>query len=135
MTNSQFLISKQYPMTKFQIKINAENQVLGRLATKVAAVLRGKDKPSFRPHIAPDHKVVVFNTDKVKITGKKLDQKKYYHYSGYPGGLKEKKMRDVFNRDSGEVLRKAVWGMLPKNRLRKVFMRNLITKKGEKNNG
>ncbi len=106
-------------------EINAENQPLGRLASKIALILRGKLRPEYQPHILSGEKVVVRNVEKVKLTGKKLEQKKYYHYSGYPGGLKEKRMKDVFQKNPAEVLRRAVWGMLPKNRLRKQMMRNI----------
>lgn len=111
------------------IKIDATNQSLGRLASKVASILRGKTSPSFQPHILSSEKVLVENVQKVKLTGKKMEQKKYYHYSGYPGGLKERKVKDVFQKNPGEVLRRAVWGMLPKNRLRKEMIKNLICQK------
>ncbi len=107
------------------MEIDAANQPLGRLASKIALILRGKNTPKFQAHILSDQKVIISNTDKIKFTGKKMEQKKYYHYSGYPGGLKEKKMSDVFKKDPGIVLRNAVWGMLPKNRLRKEMIKNL----------
>jgi len=106
-------------------RIDATNESLGRLASKVALILRGKSSPKFQPHILPDDKVIIQNIEKIKLTGRKLEQKKYYHYSGYPGGLKEKKMKDVFQKNPGEVLRRAVLGMLPKNRLRKQMIKNL----------
>ena len=107
------------------IEINAENQILGRLASRIALILRGKHSPSFQPHILSKEKVVVSNVDKIKFTGKKLEQKKYFHYSGYPGGLREKRMKEVFEKNPNEVLRIAVLGMLPKNRLRKEMIKNL----------
>lgn len=107
------------------IEIDAANQPLGRLASRIALTLRGKTNPKFQPHILSNEKVVIFNVEKIKLTGRKLEQKKYYHYSGYPGGLKEKKMKDVFEKNPGEVLKRAVWGMLPKNRLRKEMIKNL----------
>ena len=107
------------------IEIDASNQPLGRLASKIAQFLRGKHSPAFQPHILSKEKVMVTNTGKIKFTGRKLEQKKYYHYSGYPGGLSEKKMKDVFEKNPNEVLRRAVWGMLPKNRLRKEMIKNL----------
>ncbi len=114
-------------MTKYQnpIQIDATGQSLGRVASKIAHLLRGKNLPEFQPHILPDQKVVVFNVDKVQFTGKKLEQKKYFHYSGYPGGLRERKMKEVFEKNPNEVLRIAVLGMLPKNRLRKEMIKNL----------
>src|SRR3989344_1695463 len=106
-------------------EIDAANQPLGRLASRIAQILRGKTSPKFQPHVLSDEKVVVENADKIRFTGRKLEQKKYYHYSGYPGGLSEKKMKDVFNKNPKEVLRRAVLGMLPKNRLRKEMIKNL----------
>ncbi len=107
------------------IEIDASNQRLGRLASKIALILRGKNSPNFQPHILSKEKVLVSNIGKIKFTGRKLEQKKYFHYSGYPGGLKEKKMKDVFGKNPNEVLRRAVFGMLPKNRLRKDMIKNL----------
>lgn len=106
-------------------KIDATGEPLGRLASKIALILRGKTNPNFEPNILPEEKVFVENIEKIKITGRKLEQKKYYHYSGYPGGLREKKMKDVFQKNPKEVLRLAVLGMLPKNRLRKEMIKNL----------
>lgn len=107
------------------IEIDAKDQSLGRLASRVALILRGKNSPNFQSHVLSDEKVMISNVEKIKLTGRKLEQKKYYHYSGYPGGLREKKMKDVFKSNPKEVLRKAVWGMLPKNRLRKEMIKNL----------
>ena len=106
-------------------QIDATNQPLGRLASRIAQILRGKASPKFQPYILPDEKVVVENTDKIRFTGHKLEQKKYYHYSGYPGGLRERKVKNVFEKNPKEVLRRAVLGMLPKNRLRKEMIKNL----------
>lgn len=111
--------------------IDAEGQVLGRLATKIASFLRSKDKPSFLPYKKGVRKVFVYNTNKLKITGKKLEQKRYYHHSGYPGGLREEVMKDVMAKDSSDVLRRAVYGMLPSNKLRKDFLKNLTLFKEE----
>lgn len=107
-------------------EIDATDQPLGRLASRIALILHGKNTPKFQPHILPGEKVIVSNVQKIKLTGGKMEQKKYYHYSGYPGGLKERKIKDVFRKNPNEVLRKAVWGMLPKNRLRKEMIKNLI---------
>lgn len=105
--------------------IDATDQVLGRLATQIATLLMGKRKESYRPNVDVGDIVIVNNTKKIKITGKKLEQKLYYHHSGYPGGLKTKKMGDVFIKDSNQVLHKAVYNMLPKNKLRKPRIRRL----------
>lgn len=106
-------------------KIDATDQSLGRLASKIAILLRGKNDPGFQPYIMPKNKVVVYNTDKIKLTGKKMEQKRYFRYSGYPGGLKEEKLKDIFKKDSRIVVKRAVWGMLPKNKLRKKIIQNL----------
>lgn len=109
-------------------EVDAANQPLGRLASRIALILRGKTSPEFQPHILSKEKVLVHNVGKIKFTGRKIQQKKYFHYSGYPGGLREKKMKDVFEKNPAEVLRRAVWGMLPKNRLRKEMIKNLMFK-------
>lgn len=106
-------------------KLDADNQVSGRLATKIANLLMGKCNPSYAPNVDIGDFVEVANVNKLKFTGKKLDQKIYYHYSGYPGGLKEKKQREVFEKHPSQVLHKAVYNMLPKNKLRKEFIKRL----------
>ena len=97
--------------------VDAEGQTLGRLATQIADALRGKRKPTYTPHVDTGDFVVVVNAEKIHVTGKKLDQKIYYHHSGYPGGLRERTLREQLDRRPEEVLRKAVRGMLPKNKL------------------
>ena len=97
--------------------IDAQDQVLGRLATRVATVLRGKHKPTFTPHVDTGDYVVVINAANVKLTGNKLDAKKYRRYSGFIGGLKSSTAREVLEKDPTRVLRQAVKGMLPKNKL------------------
>lgn len=106
-------------------KIDATNQILGRLASKVATVLRGKISPQFKPNVVPDIKVLISNIDKIKFSGRKFEEKKYFKYSGYPGGLKEKKLKELWNNDPRLVFKKTVYGMLPKNRLRNKFIKNL----------
>lgn len=98
--------------------IDAKDKVLGRLATKVAVLLRGKHKPDFVPYKDIGDFVVVKNVEKIKITGKKIDQKKFYRHSGYPGGFKEVSLKKIFEKRPGEVFKRAVYGMLPKNKLR-----------------
>jgi len=114
-----------------EYKFDADGQILGRLATKVAVVLRGKDSAKFSPN-QPDlsRTVVVYNTDKLKFTGNKLENKSYFWYSGYPSGIRERKLKDQMERDSREIFKLAVYGMLPKNKLRNKFMRNLKIIKG-----
>jgi large subunit ribosomal protein L13 len=97
--------------------IDASGKILGRLAVEAANILRGKNKPGFLRHKDTGESVVVFNTDKIKVTGKKMTQKKYHNYSGYPGGLKSRRLEEMMEKDSREVVRKAILGMMPKNRL------------------
>jgi large subunit ribosomal protein L13 len=98
--------------------VDAEGQVLGRLAARIARILIGKDKPSYTPSLDCGDHVVVINAEHVKLTGNKIDQKIYRHHSGYPGGLKEIPIRALLQRRPEEVIREAVLGMLPKNKLR-----------------
>jgi len=97
--------------------VDAEGQTLGRLATRIADTLRGKGKPEYTPHVDSGDFVVVVNAEKITVTGKKLDQKIYYRHSGYPGGLRERTLREQLDRRPTEVIRKAVKGMLPRNKL------------------
>jgi large subunit ribosomal protein L13 len=97
--------------------VDAEGQTLGRLATRIADTLRGKRKPEYTPHIDTGDFVIVVNAEKISVTGKKLEQKIYYRHSGYPGGLRERTLAEELQRRPTEVLRKAVKGMLPRNRL------------------
>ena len=112
--------------------IDAANKILGRLATQVAVLLRGKGKPDFTPYLDGGDRVVVVNTDKIKVTGRKLKQKIYYHHSGYPGGIRARRLEEVLAKDSREVIRKAVYGMMPKNKLRDRMIKRLELYKGEK---
>ncbi|KPJ56082.1 50S ribosomal protein L13 [Parcubacteria bacterium DG_74_2] len=98
--------------------INASGKVLGRLATEIAVLLRGKHKPEFVLYKDIGDFVIVKNVAQIKFTGKKMEQKIYFHHSGYLGGLKEAPLKKLFEKDPAEVLKKAVWGMLPKNKLR-----------------
>ena len=98
--------------------VDAKGQVLGRLATRIARLLIGKDKLSYTPHLDCGDHVVVINAESVRLTGNKIDQKIYRHHSGHPGGLKEIPIRAMLQRRPEEVVREAVLGMLPKNKLR-----------------
>ena len=98
--------------------IDATGKALGRLATEVVALLRGKNKPSFLPYKDAENVVIVKNIKEMKITGKKMEQKRYFHHSRYLGGEKFMTLKVLFKENPGEVLKKAVYGMLPKNRLR-----------------
>jgi large subunit ribosomal protein L13 len=97
--------------------VDAEGKTLGRLATQIADTLRGKQKPQFTPHVDTGDFIVVINAEKIAVTGKKLDDKMYYRHSGFPGGLRSRTLREQLDRQPAEVLRKAVKGMLPRNRL------------------
>lgn len=105
--------------------VDAEGKNLGRLASQIADVLRGKNKPQYTPHVDTGDFVVVVNADKVAVTGDKMDSKIYYWHSGYPGGLKSRTLRQMLERRPTEVLRKAVKGMMPKNRLAAKQLRKL----------
>jgi len=95
--------------------IDADGLVLGRLASRVALVLRGKDKPIFTPHVDTGDFVIIINAGKIRLTGNKLDQKVYYHHSGYPGGLKTETAKDLMKKSPERIIISAVKGMLPKN--------------------
>jgi len=105
--------------------IDAEGQVLGRLASKVAFILRGKHKPDFTPHVDCGDNVIVINAEKVKLTGNKLTQKEYVRHSGYPGGQSTQNPEDILKKYPERLVEKAVKGMLPKNRLGSELFRNL----------
>jgi large subunit ribosomal protein L13 len=105
--------------------IDADGRILGRLATKVATLLRGKSKPQYVDFMDTGDFVVVINAEKIKVTGKKLEQKKYYSHTGYPGGIKEQTLGELMNKKPEEVIRKAVWGMLPKNKLNRAIHKKL----------
>ena len=106
--------------------VDAEGQTLGRLASRIATIIRGKHKVTFTPHVDTGDFVIVLNASKVTLTGRKLDHKKYHAYSGYPGGLSTVAARDVRSSDPERMISEAVAGMLPKNKLaRKVLIRKL----------
>jgi len=105
--------------------VDARDAVLGRLAVKIAVHLRGKNKAVFTPNVDTGDFVVVVNAEKVKVTGKKLDDKIYYHHSGYPGGIKAKPLRERLAKEPDKVITDAVWGMLPKNRLGRAMLKKL----------
>ncbi len=105
--------------------VDADGQTLGRLATQIAETLRGKGKPEYTPHVDTGDFVVVVNAERIAVTGKKLDEKFYYRHSGYPGGLRKRTLREELDRRPTEVLRRAVKGMLPRNRLGRAQLRKL----------
>lgn len=109
-------------------KIDATEKVLGRLAVQIAVLLRGKNKVDFVPHKDMGDFVIVENIKNIKFTGKKSDKKIYYHHTGYMGGLKEISLKKLFEKNPDEVLKKAVYGMLPKNKLRPIQIKRLKVK-------
>ena len=109
--------AKPGEITREWYLVDADGLTLGRLATLIADTLRGKRKPQYTPHVDTGDFVVVVNAEKIAVTGNKLDQKMYYRHSGYPGGLKERTLREQLQRRPTEVIRRAVKGMLPRNRL------------------
>jgi large subunit ribosomal protein L13 len=113
------------------VVVDAAGQTVGRLATQVASVLRGKHKPDFTPHQAGGDFVIVVNAEKVVFSGNKLDQKVYTRYTGYQGGLKSTTAREMLDKHPERVLERAVWGMLPKNRLGRKLIRRLKVYAGE----
>ncbi|HCC68715.1 MAG TPA: 50S ribosomal protein L13 [Nitrospiraceae bacterium] len=112
--------------------VDASGMVLGRLASKIATILRGKDKPIFTPHVDTGDFVIVINAEKVMLTGNKLQNKIYSHHSGYPGGLKQEALKDLMKRKPEQVITKAVWGMLPKNKLGRDQLKKLKVYRGAK---
>jgi large subunit ribosomal protein L13 len=117
--------AKPGEVTRTWYLVDAEGKTLGRLATRIADTLRGKNKPQYTPHTDTGDFVVVVNAEKIAVTGKKLDEKLYRRHSGYPGGLKERPLREELARRPTEVIRKAVKGMLPRNRLSRAQLTKL----------
>ena len=111
--------------------VNAEGKTLGRLASEIAQVLRGKHKPIYSPHLDCGDFVVVVNAEKVQVTGRKLDQKMYYRHTGYPGGIKSISLRNQLQKHPERVLQAAVRGMLPKNRLGRKMLKKLKVYAGD----
>ena len=105
--------------------VDAKNQVLGRLASNVARILRGKHKAIFAPHVDVGDHVVIVNAEKIRVTGKKAQQKRYKRYSGYPGGLKETVYEEMISKHPERILEHAIRGMLPKNRLGRQMIKKL----------
>ncbi len=122
------MITKSFKTSDIQnswILVDATNKTLGRLATKVAFRLIGKHKPEYTPNADLGDYVVVINAEKITVTGQKLVQKKYYKHSGFPGGIKERSLKEVLDSSAEEVIRSAVKGMLPKSKLGKQMIKKL----------
>lgn len=117
-------------VTKQWFVVDAEGQVLGRLASKVALVLRGKHKPDYTPHVDCGDNVIILNADKIVLTGNKWDAKKYITHSGYPGGQKATPVKEMLTKHPERILENALKGMLPKNRLGRELFRNVFVYTG-----
>src|SRR5215203_3002545 len=117
--------AKPGEVTRDWYVVDADGKTLGRLATRIADALRGKDKPQYTPHVDTGDFVIVVNAEKIAVTGKKLDDKVYYRHSGYPGGIRSRTLREELERRPTEVIRKAVKGMLPRNRLARAQLTKL----------
>jgi large subunit ribosomal protein L13 len=112
-------------VNKQWVLVDADGQTLGRLATKVAKLLRGKYKPDFTPHVDCGDNVVVINAEKINLTGNKWNSKEYIRHTGYPGGQRFTTVKDLLEKDASKIVEKAVKGMLPKNKLGAELFRNL----------
>ena len=133
------MIMKTYSLKKEEVERNwflldATDKVLGRVATKIADRIRGKDKPTFTPHTDGGDYVVVINAEKIKVTGSKFTDKKYYRHSLYPGGLKTKTFKDLTKDNPERIIEEAVKGMLPKNKLGRSMIKKLKVYKGSVHN-
>lgn len=110
--------------------IDAKDAVLGRLAVKIATHIRGKNKPIFTPNVDTGDFIIVVNADKIRLTGNKMDDKVYYHHTGYVGGIKAETAKKLSEKNPAAIIEKAVWGMLPKNRLGRAMIKKLKVYKG-----
>ncbi|MDE6284304.1 MAG: 50S ribosomal protein L13 [Bacilli bacterium] len=124
-----FMQTKENIERKWYV-IDAEGKTLGRLATKAATILRGKHKPIYTPHVDCGDYIIIINADKVKLTGNKLEDKKYYNHSGYPGGLRERNAAEMIEKYPEEMVERAVKGMLPHNRLGRAMGKKLFVYRG-----
>ncbi|MDI9356427.1 MAG: 50S ribosomal protein L13 [Chitinophagaceae bacterium] len=128
---TQFLNNEEAKEGKKWILVDAKNQILGRVSSEISKILRGKKKPTFTPHIDCGDNVIVINAEKVKLTGKKMTNKIYVRYTGYPGGQRFATPRTLLEKDPRKLIEKAVRGMLPKTRLGRECFRNLYVYAGE----
>ena len=124
-----FMLRKEDVEHKWYV-IDAEGKTLGKVAALAASVLRGKHKPTFTPHVACGDNVIIINAEKVNLTGNKLEDKKYYNHSGYPGGLRERNAKTMIEKYPVEMVERAVKGMLPKNRLGRQMYKKLFVYEG-----
>lgn len=132
MKTQKITTPKVNDVTRTWYQVDASGQTMGRVATRIANILRGKHKRSFTPHMDMGDFVVAVNVDKLKFTGRKIEQKKYYSHSGYLGGLKTKSLKDEIVRNPEQVLRRAVFSMLDEIKFRKKLVSRLKLVKGDK---
>ena len=130
MTVDKTFITKLDDIKREWFYVDADGQSLGRMASKIAAILRGKHKPIFTPGLDTGDFVVVVNAEKVTVTGNKLTEKFYYRYSGYPGGMTAVSLRDQLAKHPDRVIEHAVWGMLPHNKLGRAMLKKLKVYRG-----
>ena len=130
--DSKTYVPKQDRQEQKWYLIDAEGEILGRLAARIATIIRGKDNPLFTPHLDMGAYVIVINADKVALSGKKWNTKNYYYYTGYPGGLKETPVSRLLEKHPERIIEKAVKGMLPHNRLGRRLNRKLFVYVGDK---
>lgn len=123
-------MAKEHEIERKWYIIDAENKVLGRMATEVATILRGKNKPIYTPHVDTGDFVIIINAEKIKLTGKKLEQKNYTYHTGYPGGLKQVPYKNLIVKNPEKIIELAVKGMLPKNSLGRSMFRKLKVYRG-----
>ncbi|HHV83425.1 MAG TPA: 50S ribosomal protein L13 [Tepidanaerobacter syntrophicus] len=128
---STFMAKKEEVKRDWYV-IDAAGKPLGRIAAQVVTILRGKHKPIYTPHVDTGDYVVIVNADKVILTGKKMENKVYYHHTNYPGGIKSESFESLINRAPEQVLYKAVWGMLPHNTLGRKMIKKLKIYSGDK---
>ncbi|MBI4114496.1 MAG: 50S ribosomal protein L13 [Candidatus Niyogibacteria bacterium] len=119
------MVKKTIKKLKNEKTIDASGQILGRFASRMAFELTGKNDPSYERHVFVPRSITIVNASKIRVSGKKIKQKIYNRYTGYPSGLKKRTIEEQLRRDSREIIRRAIWGMLPKNKLRKRYMQYL----------
>jgi large subunit ribosomal protein L13 len=125
MTVQKTYIPKASEITREWVLVDANDRYLGRVASEIAQIILGKNKPGFTPGVDMGDFVVVINAERIRVTGNKLDDKYYHHHSGYPGGLKSINLRQQLARHPDRVIRAAVWGMLPHNKLGRQLIKKL----------
>ena len=130
--NLKTFMAKGEEVNRKWFVVDAEGEVLGRLASNVASVLRGKHKPIYTPHVDTGDHVIIINAEKVRVTGKKAQTKRYYRHTGYPGGLRSDAFADLIQSYPSRILEKAIKGMLPHNKLGRQMFKKLKVYKGEK---